>query len=446
MYRQDFTVIDKMKAIEEIPEILILGMSHKTAPVEIREVFSFEDSVVSSLMEDAKSNGIDEIAYVSTCNRVELYFTATDIPDTIDTIIGLLENHSGMHREKFKDYIYKMYSRDAVHHLLTVASSLDSMVIGENEILGQVKKAYNKSVKEKKTGTLLNRLFHQAFNTSKRVRTETEISQNPLSIAYIATELAKKIFEDLSTRNALLLGAGEMGELILKYFTKSNINEITIANRSLRNAERIANEINRNAHIIPLDDVMNAAVQVDILISSVSTQKYVLTKAHAEEIIEKKGNRRLFIIDIAVPRNIDPEVADLDNVFVYNIDDLKAIADENLKNRLNEVDLAEKLIESDVNEFFDWYEGLAIVPSIVRIQDKFDEIRKNELKKYRRKKMKHIKENDFILIEELTRQIMTKTLHNPITTLKQYQAVNGKEDKNESARDIARIIEELFVK
>jgi glutamyl-tRNA reductase len=211
-----------MNKRDEISEIILIGLSHKTAPLDIREKFSFEGELLKEFHERTKECGIEEVVYVSTCNRVEIYYTAKDIHRSIENMTALLEKCTGLHRDDFGRFIYRKYSRDAVHHLLAVASSLDSMVIGENEILGQIKQAYRDSVLHKKSGIILNRLFHQSFNTAKKVRNKTGLSQNPLSIAYIAVEQAKSLFcGDLCCRKALLIGAGEMGELILKYLTKN---------------------------------------------------------------------------------------------------------------------------------------------------------------------------------------------------------------------------------
>lgn len=427
-----------------ISEIGMIGMSHKTAPVEVRECFVVPEDRLPDFFQQTGELGIDEIVYLSTCNRMEIYFAASDINGSLNAIYSLLERISGLDREKFEGYSYRKYSRDAVTHLLTVASSLDSMVLGENEIFCQVKKCYSRSVYARRTGTVLNKLFHQAFKTAKRVRTETEITKNPLSIAYIATELARKIFEDLAKRRSLLIGAGEMGELILKYLTKFGIGDITIANRSLHNAQRIAADINRDAHIIPLDDIASACADVDIIVASVSSPTFVITADMLKGALKKRGTRPLFIIDIAVPRNVDPDGGGLSNIFLYNIDDLKSIADENMKNRLREVDFAEKLIQADADDFLQWYEGLTAVPAIVKIQQKFDDIRRAELGKYRRRKLKHMSDEDFNVVEELTRQIMTKTLHNPIMYLKQYRKNGSGHVDNELAQETAKIIEELF--
>ncbi len=435
-----------MNKRDEISEIIMLGLSHKTAPLEIREKFTFDEAVQLRFHERAKKCGIDEMVYLATCNRVEIYFSAREIHRTIDKLTALLEEFSGLSQEIISQHIYKKYSREVVTHLLSVASSLDSMVIGENEILGQIKQAYRDSVLHKNSGILLNRLFHQAFNTAKKVRTCTGISQNPLSIAYIAVELALSKFDgDISGRDALLIGAGEMGELILKYLTKNNIRDITIANRSFHNAEAIVDRINKKAHIISLGDIAATAGQVDIIITSVTCHDYLLSYKLIESVIEKRNGQPLFIIDIAVPRNVDPAVVGLPGVTLYNIDDLKGIADANLKNRMKEVECAMDIVNADANELIDWYEGLELVPMIVHMQENFDKIRDNEVAKYRRRQLKHLTDEDMQHIDDLTRQIISKILHNPIMSIKQNKALhlNGYHDKDEIKQKI-KIIEELF--
>ncbi len=431
-----------MNRKENIPEIGLIGLSHKTASVEMRELFSLEDNQISEYMDRLHAEGTMESVCLSTCNRVEIYFASDNIHSSVESILRILEEVSSIPRENFESLLYRKYSRDAIIHLFAVSSSLDSLVVGEDEILGQVKEAYRKASDEKRTGQILNKLFHNAFKTSKRVRTETEIARNPLSIAYIATELAKSIFDDFSKRKALLIGAGEMGELILKYFSKFNIREVVLANRSFHNAERIAREINREAHIIPLDDIYTAAGHTDIIISSVSSPEYIVNPDDVRAIIRKRGKHPLFIIDISVPRSVDPEVGKIRNVYLYNVDDLKSIADENLKTRLREVEMAKRLLESDADEFFSWYDGLEIIPTIVELQKRFDEIREQEVEKYKRKKLKHISDDDFRIIKELTSQIMTKTLHNPITYLKNGQ--NGGEEDKAMVKEIANTIGKVF--
>jgi glutamyl-tRNA reductase len=426
----------------ETPEVGLIGMSHKTAPVDLREQFAFSDEEITKDMNLLHEQGVEETVCVSTCNRVEIYFASTNVREAAEHIMKLLEEKSQLNRKKFEKLIYKKYSKDAISHAMMVSASLDSLVVGEDEILGQMKDAFRKSAKEKRTGQILNRLFHTAFKTAKKIRTETEIARNPLSVAYIATELAMKVFEDISKRKALLVGAGEMGELILKYLTKYNISEIFLANRSFHNAEKIAHEVNRDAHIIPLEDITGVAGKVDIIVSSVSVSEYIINAEMGREVTRDRGDQPLFMIDISIPRSLDPDLSKMDNIFVYNVDDLQTIADENLKNRLKEVELARQIIESDVDEFYLWYEGLVVVPAIVSIQDRFDDIRCRELAKYRKRKLKHLSDEDFKLIEDLTNQIMTKTMHNPIMFLRSFNAADDKEKK--AMKENMKIIEDLF--
>ena len=433
-----------MKKKLNVPEIGLLGMSHKTAPVNIREKFSLNDEKISILTETAGSIGIDEIVCISTCNRVEIYFTSEKPADALEGLASILSKLSSIPLNKLEKILYKKFSKDAVLHLFTVASSLDSMVLGENEILGQVKEAYRKFAVLQKTGTILNKLFHQAFRTAKLVRSETDIAKNPLSVAFIAVELARKLFRDLPKRKALLIGAGEMGELILKYLAKHKIGEITIANRTFHNAQRVIDDTNINANIITLDNVKSAIENTDIIISSAGSADYIITRESVRHHTKISSNSPLFMIDIAVPRNIDPALRKLENIHLYNIDDLKNIADKNLKSRQSELEAAKSLIKADAVKFYEWFEDLAIVPAIRNIQKKFDNIRKAELNKYIKKQFKHLNKKDIEQIENLTNQIMTKTLHDPIMYLKGYTA-HDREEREKIIESI-NMIERIFGK
>jgi glutamyl-tRNA reductase len=435
-----------MNKRDEVSEIMLLGLSHKTAPLEIREKFTLEGTALESFHEKAHRLGINEIVYLATCNRAEIYFTAHEIHRAMEMLTGLLEEATGLSREIFLHYIYKKHSRDVVRHLLGVASSLDSMVIGESEILGQVKQAYRDSVLHGHSGIILNRLFHQSFNTAKKVRTCTGISQNPLSIACIAVDVAGSVFDgDLSNRKALLIGAGEMGGLLLKYLTKNNIQEITVANRSLNNAKNVVDPLNKQIQIIPIENIIAAAREVDIIISSIACHDYILTHKAVGELMEKREGRPLCIIDIGVPRNVDPAVDTTPHISLYNIDDLKSVADKNLKSRLKEAETAMEIVHSDTNDLFEWYEGLELVPMIVRMKENFDSIRGKEVDRYRRRQLKHLTDADMRHIDDLTKQIISKILHNPIMAMKHDRdlTLNRNNDKNDY-KDKIKIIEELF--
>ena len=427
-------------------DIAVVGISHKTACVETRECFSFPEEKLALFYARLREAGIRESVYVSTCNRVEVYMAAVDIADAVNRTLDILTELSGIPCRD-NEALYRKQSVDAARHLLTVISSLDSMVIGENEIVGQVKDAFAAAVHAEMTGVVLNKLFHQAFRTAKQVRSETDISRNPLSVAYIAVELVRRVFPDLSARRALLIGAGEMGELILKYLTKFGIGEITIANRSLHNAERICREYNLDAHVTLLDDIERITREVDVVITSVTSDHYLVTTEMTRDVMETRNGEPLLMIDIAVPRNIDPDVTSVTDVFLYNVDDLRAIADENLRNRMSEMELAAEYIESNLVEFMEWQSELELTPTIVNLQRKFDEIRMNELTRFRGKKMKHLSAEDFALVEELTQAIMNRTLHNPIINLKRHQKEsNGDSEHSERIRHKTKFVEELFIR
>ena len=430
----------------KIGNLVLLGLSHKTAPVETRELLSLPQAQIPAFYERLIEAGVDEAVYVSTCNRVEIYMTAEDCESAIETIRKLMEYYTRLPHDEFMSSIYTRHGTDVVKHLLYVTASLDSMVVGENEITGQIKECFSRAVECGATGFVLNRLFHRAFKTAKRVKTETSISKNPLSIASIAVERAKKIFNDFSGRSVLLVGAGEMGELILRYLVKDDLTRIIVANRTVENARKVCLDMNFEAEIIPLAKLDTALTDVDIVISSVTAPHHVITQRDMDLIMMERRGKPLVIIDIAVPRNVEPSVGDIENVYLHNIDNLKEIADLNKQSRYSEMGKAEIIIDEDITEFLCWYDELCITPSITALKNKFDEIRKMELEKARCKKLKHLSEDDFKLIEDLTTRIMKKTLHNPIMNLKK-GAANCEEDHEQSSvRESAKFLEDFFTK
>ena len=426
-------------------DVAVIGFNHKSASVEKRECFAVHSDKFEEFYNKIKDRNIGEAVYVATCNRVETYIASHSISSSVDAILKLYEEFSGLSIDEFKDNLYIKYSRDATRHLMMVISSLDSMVLGETEIIGQMKDSFTKAVNNKAVSTTLNKLFHQAFKTAKQVRSETEISKNPVSIAFIAADMARNVYPDLSSKKALLIGAGQMGELVLKYLTKYGVGEITIANRSLHNAERIAAEIEHETKIILLEEIVEAAQDVDIVITSVSAPHYIITAEMIRRAMPARNGNALVLIDIAVPRNIEPEIEKIDGVYLYNIDSLNEIANTNLQSRLSEAQLAEEYIDENVKEFFEWQNEISVTPAITNIQNKFDEIRNMELERYRKKKLKHLSKEDFEFVEELTKQIMTKTLHNPIMNLKKQHLYNNVENMDvELLQRKTQFLEELF--
>lgn len=427
-------------------DIAVIGFNHKSSSVEKRERFAIHSSRHDEFYQKVKERNLGETVYLATCNRVETYIASSSISTSVDMLLKLYEEFSGLSYEEFKDDIYIKYSRDAVRHLMTVISSLDSMVLGETEIVSQIKEAFTRAVHKQSVSTMLNRLFHQAFKAAKQVRSETEISKNPVSIAFIAADMARNMSSDLSTKKVLLIGAGQMGELVLKYLTKYGVGEIILANRSLHNAQRIAAGLNCEAKIILLEEIMDVIRDVDIVIASVSAPHYIITAEAARRGMPERNGKPILFIDIAVPRNIEPETGDIEGIHLYNIDGLQEIANTNLQSRLSEAQLAEEYIDGHVNEFFDWQNEISVTPAITKIQNKFDEIRSMELERYRKKKLKHLSAEDFALVEDLTRQIMTKTLHNPIMNLKkQYLCKDAENADAEILQSKTRFLEELFV-
>ncbi|MCL2026308.1 MAG: glutamyl-tRNA reductase [Leptospirales bacterium] len=428
-----------------LSDVAVIGFNHKSASVEKRECFSIHADKYAELYSSMKDKNIGEAVYLATCNRVETYIASQSISVGVDAVIKLYEELSGLKYDEFKNSLYIKYSRDAVSHIMSVISSLDSMVLGETEIVGQMKDAFSKAVSNKSVGALLNKLFHQAFKAAKQVRSETDISKNPISIAFIAADMARAVCPDLESKKALLVGAGQMGSLTLKYLTKHGVGEIIIANRSLHNAERIAEELNTVTKVALLDEIYEIINDIDIVITSVSAPHYMITSEMLQKVMEARPSHPLVLIDIAVPRNVEPSVGEIEGVHLYNIDSLKEIADDNLQNRLSEARIAEEYISENVDEFLNWKDKLSVTPVITSIQNRFEEIRGMELERYRKKKLKHLSLEDFTIVEELTKQIMTRTLHNPIMNLKkQHLNVDSGNIDIESLKHKTRFIEEIF--
>ncbi|MCK9362838.1 MAG: glutamyl-tRNA reductase [Syntrophales bacterium] len=400
-------------------KLILVGMNYKTAPVELRERLqnycSDQDVALPDLMMNPE---IKEAICLATCNRIEVIARLGDTARGEDFLKNFMCRQGNFDIKETEKYLYIYRDIDAVLHLFRVASSLDSMVMGEPQILGQIKDAYRMAVDRHATGVLLNRLTHHAFQVAKRVRSETEIAGNAVSVSYAAVELAKKIFGSLKGKSALLIGAGEMSELAARHLIRQGVGNIFIANRTIARAQQMAEEFHGVA--VSFDEFPSFLPEVDIVIASTGAPGYILTAPMVAAALKKHKHKQhmLFLIDIAVPRDIEPEVGELDNVYLYNIDHLQDVVDANRAMRRGEALRAEELIAEEVAGFEKWFNSLAAVPAIVRLREKTDSIVQGELDRFSAW-LGGLKEEDRAHVEWLVSSVVNKILHDPITVLKE---------------------------
>ncbi len=423
-------------------KIYLFGLNHKTAEVEIREKFALTgfNPISQKLVE--KEGPVLEALVLSTCNRVEIL------------CVGLSEQH--LVREKVMDtwagfcqadpdllssHIYTSTDRDAVRHLFSVAASLDSMVLGEPQILGQLKDAYRKAVEEHSTGVIINRMLHKSFSSAKRTRTETAVSSSAVSISYAAVELAKKIFGELSLHRAMLIGAGEMAELAALHLLNNGLKEILVANRTLERARELAHRF--KGQPLCLEDLFKYLPQADIVISSTGSSSAIIRARDLSEVLKKRKHRPMFFIDIAVPRDIDPDVNQLDNVYLYDIDDLQEVVEENLAGRKEEARKAEKIVDQEVDKFEKWLSSLDLSPTIVDLLNKGEAIARKEVKKSLRNLPQEVDPKTIQILEHLAVSLVGKLYHEPIVFLKRRAQEEGSAEKFiDLARKIFNLDEE----
>ncbi|HDG98446.1 MAG TPA: glutamyl-tRNA reductase [Desulfobacterales bacterium] len=396
--------------------ILNIGMNHQTAPVELRECLASDPGTAKKALAAMRdSDEIKEAMFLSTCNRVEALVVADHRDRASEIVIGLMESLGNISTNSFADHLYQYEGLEAVRHVFRVASSLDSMVVGEPQILGQIKAAYLEATKEKTSGVIINRLMHRAFHVAKRVRTETGISEAAVSISYAAVELAKKIFHELDGKKALLIGAGEMAELAARHFMANGIRSMSVANRTVERAVEVARQF--GAIAVSLQEIPYQLLEVDIVLSSTASSEIIITRQMVKGCLRKRRNRPLFFIDIAVPRDIDPRVNDLDNVYLFDIDDLKGVTESNLEQRRKEAARAESIIEEEVVKFDRWLQTLAVVPTIISLREKAETIIQNELSRSSGL-LASLSPSQKQAVITLSRSIAEKILNDPILFLK----------------------------
>lgn len=411
-------------------DLIVIGMNHTTASVEIRERAAFSEEQAGQVLAlIKKENVLFESMILSTCNRTEMYGVSSPEKNPEEYMLDLLNKTKSVDYFNESQYYYVYKGIDAVNHLFRVVSGLDSMVVGETQIFGQVKDAYKISCKSETVDIYLNKLLHRAFRAGKRVRTETSVGMGAVSVSLAACELAKKIFTELNKRKALLIGAGETGELSAKHLIEKGIGEFYITNRTYEKTEEVSWKLGGIA--VPFDEYEDIIKIVDIIISTTGSPEPLVDYDKIKRCMNTRNNKPLFIIDIAVPRDFSPEIKEIENVFLHDIDDLKVIVDKNVEKRKSEIPKAEKIIKNETDSFMEWYDSLAAAPTIQMLLERFENIRKSELEHHRKKFVK----KDWEQLEMFTKHFIQSLLHNPISKLK---------ETNESAHSKLRILEAII--
>ena len=398
-------------------ELALIGVSHKTAPVEIRERLAFpSDKICSALASLIEKTHAAEAMILSTCNRVEIVARGPDAKLVRDFIC---EYHQ-ISADTISQHLYSYQNAEAIRHLFRVTASLDSMMLGEPQILGQVKEAYRLAAEAGAIGSGLSPLLDRAFAVAKRVRSETGISQSAVSISFAAVELARKIFGDLTGKTVMIIGASKMGELAAKHLRRNGVASVLVTNRTFERAVEIAKIFEGAA--IPFEHFVDHIDHADIVITSTGAPHFIITKPLAEQVIHNRRNKPVFFIDIAVPRDVDPAVNDLDNVFVYDIDDLQQVIDANMKERMKEAGRAEEIVDREVRAFYTRMQARDVAPTIVQLRDTLEKIRRDEIERHRRLLRDMPEEQQqaaLAALDQVTQSLMNKILHHPISQMKE---------------------------
>jgi glutamyl-tRNA reductase len=412
--------------------LITLGINHKTAPLDLRERLAFTPQTLpEALLSLKKLTNVEEASILSTCNRTELYCVTTE--DNDQKIIDWFSRFHGIEIDQIREHLYLHGHEETIRHAMEVASGLDSMVLGEPQIAGQMKDAYALASENGTIGQLLGKLFQRAFAVSKQVRTDTEIGSSPVSVAFAAVSLAKQIFGDLKRTTVLLVGAGETIELAARHLHAQGVNKIIIANRSVERAEKLADEFNGEA--ISLQQIGQHLHRSDIVIASTASPLPIIGKGTVERALKKRKHEPIFMVDLAVPRDVEPEVNELDDVYLYSVDDLQSVIAENMENRQQAAEQAHEIIDIQVSNFLDWQRSLGAVDVIAQIRQKTQNI-SNEVLEKAKKQLAAGQDAEEVL-EFLANTITNKFLHQPSTQLRQ-----ASQDERD---DILNIAQDLFL-
>lgn len=392
--------------------LITIGLNHASAPIGIRErVAVTAERLEDALRELANRNKVSETTILSTCNRTEIYCHQHEASD--DQLVSWLCSFHGVAEADLSPYLYRFPDDQAVRHAFRVASGLDSMVLGEPQILGQMKEAFAIAHKSGVTGKILNRLFQQTFSVAKQVRTDTAIGSSAVSVAFAAVSLAKQIFSDLSQQTVLMIGAGETIELTARHLKDNGVKHLIVANRTLDRARRLAGDF--GAEAISLDELPARMSEADILISSTASTLPILGKGAVESALKKRRHRPVFMVDLAVPRDIEPEVAELDDIFLYTVDDLQGVIEENLQARKQAAGEAEQIIDVQTREFMDWLNRLNAVPTIKAFRESFDRVVESEVERAHKRLQAGADANE--VVRQLANSLSRKFTHSPTEQL-----------------------------
>ncbi len=398
--------------------ILTIGLNHKLCPVAVREQLAFSKTDCVEALKAMKENvSATEIFLLSTCNRVEALFVTSEPFQAKKDFVQFLSQFHQIQSDQFESYLYEHKDEAAVKHLFKVVCGLDSLVLGENEIHGQVKESYQWSQEAKTVGPLLGRLIEKAFQIAKQIKTETKINEGATSVSSVAVELAEKIFGRLHGEKVLVLGTGEMSELTLKHLMSSGAGAVVVANRTFEKAERLASQF--GAQAIRFDDFLSHLEEVDIVISSTAAPQPILSHKDISEVMRSRKQKPLFLIDIAVPRDIDSEVSQVDDVYLYNIDDLTVVAESNLKKRKKEISQCEVVIDQKVEAFFSWLHSLDVGPVVERLKEYIEDCLREEM--HDSGIDKNLSQEE---LDQVIHRLRGKIMHAPLTQLKK-AAQNG---------------------
>jgi glutamyl-tRNA reductase len=399
-------------------EIVIVGLNHRTAPVEMRERIAFDQSLLGETLRCLRALGsVHEGAVLSTCNRVEVVAATFDREAAFAEIKKfLLEREAAAGESNLEDHLYAYGGGEAVRHLFRVASSLDSMVVGEPQILGQLKDYYTAAKEAGSVGMVLHRLFHRSFSVAKRVRTETGIASRVVSVSSVAVELAKRIFDRLEDKTVMLIGAGKMGDSVCRHLQGNGVSSLMVTNRTFERAVEVAAEFRGNP--IRFEDLPRYLKLADLVIGCAGAPEFLLKPEAVEETLRERKQKAMFFIDLGDRRNFDPAINQIANVYLYDIDDLQSVANENLNERAGEVRKADEIVEEEVAGFLRWLDSLDQVPTIVALSQRLEEIRRSELEKSLRTSLKGLSEKERQAIEDMTSAIIGKILHAPISRMK----------------------------